>query len=327
MSRTAAARAGDPAPDRPERHSVVLALVGPTAAGKSAIALALAPRLRAEIVSLDSMQVYRGMDIGTAKPTPEERRRVPHHMIDLADPARPYSVAAFQAAARAATDSVLLRGRVPLLVGGSGLYYRAVVDELEFPPTDPRTRATIERNDPGDLVARLRARDPDAASRIEPQNVRRVVRALEVMELTGRPFSEFRTAWDRYESRYDLVVAGIRVDPEILGERVASRVDRMLDAGLVDEVRTLLDRGLRRALTASRAIAYPEIVAHLGGATTLQEARGHIVRNTRRFARRQMSWFRADPRIRWFDGTDTERAGEEIGAYYDREIARRTVGA
>ena len=327
MSRAAAARAGDPAPNRPERPSVVLALVGPTAAGKSAIVLALAPGLRAEIVSLDSMQVYRGMNIGTAKPTPDEQRRVPHHMIDVADPARPYSVAAFQASARAATDSVLLRGRVPLLVGGSGLYYRAVVDELEFPPTDPRARAAIERNDPGDLIERLRAHDPEAASRIEPQNVRRVVRALEVMELTGRPFSEFRTAWDRYESRYDLVVAGVRVDPEVLGERITSRVDRMLESGLVDEVRTLLDRGLRRALTASRAIAYPEIVAHLDGTTTLEEARAHIVSNTRRFARRQMSWFRADPRIRWFDGADSERVGEEIGAYYEREIALRTVGA
>lgn len=323
----ATARARDPEPESTDRPACVLALVGPTASGKSAIALALAPGLRAEIVSLDSMQVYRGMDIGTAKPTPEEQRRVPHHMIDVADPGRPYSVAAFQASARAATDSVLLRGRVPLLVGGSGLYYRAVVDELEFPPTDPRTRAAIERNDPGDLLERLRANDPEAASHIEPQNVRRVVRALEVMELTGRPFSEFRTAWDRYESRYDLVVAGLRVDPEVLGERVAARVNHMLEAGLVDEVRKLLDRGLRRALTASRAIAYPEIVAHLDGATTLEDSRGHIVRNTRRFARRQMSWFRADPRIRWFDASDTERAGEGIEAYYEREIARRTVGA
>lgn len=324
---SASARAREPEPESIDRPAYVLALVGPTASGKTAIAVALAPGLRAEIVSLDSMQVYRGMDIGTAKPTRQERRRVPHHMIDVADPARPYSVAAFQAAARAATDSVLLRGRVPLLVGGSGLYYRAVVDELSFPPTDPRTRAAIERNDPAALAERLRADDPDAASRIEPQNLRRIVRALEVMELTGRPFSEFRTAWDRYESRYDLIAAGLRVDPDALAARITTRVDRMLGAGLVDEVRTLLDRGLRRALTASRAIAYPEIVAYLDGATTLEEARERIVRNTRRFARRQMSWFRVDPRIRWFDGSDTERAGEEIGAYYEREIARRTVGA
>ena len=305
----------------------VLALVGPTASGKSAIAMELAPALRAEIVGLDSMQIYRGMDIGTAKSSADEQRRVPHHMIDIADPRMPHSVASFQRTARSAIDAVMLRGRVPLLVGGSGLYYRAVVDELEFPPTDPLTREAIASEDPERLVGRLRASDPDAADRIEPANVRRVVRALEVMELTGRPFSEFRKAWDRFESRYDLVVAGLRVPPEVLTKRVEERVDVMLDAGLVDEVRGLLDKGLRTSLTASRAIGYPELVAHLEGVLTLDEAREQIIRNTRRFARRQMSWFRADPRVRWFDALDTERATREIRAYYEGEIARRTVGA
>jgi tRNA dimethylallyltransferase len=236
-------------------------------------------------------------------------------------------VASFQSAARAATDAVLLRGRVPLLVGGSGLYYRAVVDELEFPPTDPVTRAAIATVEPEDLVARLREEDPDAASRIEPANVRRVVRALEVMELTGRPFSEFRRAWDRFESRYDLVVAGTRMPPEVLTARVEARVAAMIEAGLVDEVRGLIERGFLRALTASRAIGYPEIVAHISGALTLEEAREQIVRNTRRFARRQMSWFRADPRVRWFDAVDTRRVTEEIRAYYEAEISSRMVGA
>ncbi|MGH2728901.1 MAG: tRNA (adenosine(37)-N6)-dimethylallyltransferase MiaA [Actinomycetota bacterium] len=304
----------------------MLALVGPTGAGKTAVSLGVAPGLRAEIVSVDSMQVYRGMDIGTAKPSPEERRRVPHHLIDIADPGKGFSVAAFQGAARAAVDAILLRGRAALLVGGSGLYYRAVVDDLEFPPTDSAVRRSIERGHPSELAAALRARDPDAAERIDPANVRRVVRALEVMELTSRRFSEFRSAWDRYESRYDLVAAGLLV-PDDLERRITTRVDRMLDSGLIDEVRALLDRGFRSSLTASRAIAYPEIVAHLDGSLTLDEAREQIVRNTRRYARRQMSWFRADPRIRWFDASDMGRAGHEIGAYYGREVAARTVGA
>jgi tRNA dimethylallyltransferase len=323
----AGARAAEPRSDRPARPPVVLALVGPTASGKSDVGLALAPSFRAEIVSIDSMQIYRGMDVGTAKPSTEERRRVPHHLIDVADPARSFSVASFQGAARAATDQILARGRRALLIGGSGLYYRAVVDDLEFPPTDVRVRRAIEADEPADLVARLRERDPDAAERIDPANVRRVVRALEVMELTQRRFSDFRTAWDRYESRYDLIPAGLRVPPDVLASRIEARVDAMLSRGLADEVRALLDRGLRSALTAARAIAYPEMVAHLDGAITLDEARERTIRNTRRFARRQMSWFRADPRIRWFDAGESANAEAEIRAYYEREIARRTVGA
>ena len=326
---TAGASAEAPAPrtDRPARPPVVLALVGPTGAGKTSVSLAVAPGLHAEIVSVDSMQIYRGMDIGTAKPSPEQRRRVPHHLIDVADPGKPFSVAAFQSAARAAIDGILLRGRTPLLVGGSGLYYRAVVDELDFPPTDPSVRRAIEERDPTDLVERLQTLDPDAADRIDPANLRRVVRALEVMQLTSKRFSDFRTAWDRYESRYDLLAAGLRVSTEELERRIVARVDRMTAAGLVDEVRGLLGRGFRSSLTASRAIAYPEVVAHIEGAITMDAARERIVRNTRRYARRQMSWFRADPRIEWFDASDTGRASTEIRAYYEREIALRTAGA
>jgi tRNA dimethylallyltransferase len=321
------AEAHEPEPQRPPRDAVTLALVGPTASGKTAIAVELAPGLRAEIVGLDSMQIYRGLDIGTAKPTPEELKRVPHHMLDVADPAKPYSVASFQTVARSAADGIHARGRRPLFVGGSGLYYRAVVDELDFPPTSAALRASIEQRDQEELLAHLRERDPAAAARIEPANVRRVVRALEVMELTGKRFSEFRTAWDAFKSRYDLVVAGIKLEPKLLGERITARVDRMIERGLIDEVRSLLDRGLRNSLTAARAIAYPEMVSHIDGAITLDEARDQIIRNTRRFARRQMSWFRADPRITWFDGSDTERATAEIRAYYEEAIDRRTVGA
>lgn len=324
---TAAAGAVPSRPALISRRPIVLSLVGPTASGKTRIALAVAPGLRAEIVGIDSMQLYRGMDIGTAKPSTEERRRVPHHMIDVADPAGPYSVAAFQAGARSAIEGILGRGRNALLVGGSGLYYRAVVDDLEFPPTNRPTRSALEKL-PGDVLAeRLAAGDPEAAARIEPANVRRIVRALEVMELTGRPFSEFRRAWDRYESRYELVAAGVRLDAEKLAARVQARVEAMIDAGLVAEVEALLAHGFRESLTASRAIAYPEIVALLDGTITLAEARERIVRNTRAYARRQMAWFRADPRIRWFDGDDTRRAESEIRAYYDEEIARRGSGA
>jgi tRNA dimethylallyltransferase len=323
----AEADAFEPELERPPRDPVTLALVGPTASGKTSVSLRIAPGLRAEIVSLDSMQIYRGMDVGTAKPTAQELKRVPHHMLDVADPARPYSVASFQTVARAAADGILMRGRRPMFVGGSGLYYRAVVDELDFPPTSASLRASIEDRDRSELLADLRERDPDAAGRIDPANLRRVVRALEVMELTGRRFSEFRTAWDTYRSRYDLVVAGIKLEPKLLAERIAARVDRMIERGLVDEVRSLLDRGLRSSLTAARAIAYPEMVAHLDGVITLDEAREQIIGNTRRFARRQRSWFRADPRVRWFDGADTERVTGEIRAYYEDAIERRTAGA
>jgi tRNA dimethylallyltransferase len=321
------ARSDEPLPHRTRRDDVVFALIGPTASGKTEIALDVAPALHAEIVSLDSMQVYRGMDVGTAKPSAEERNRVPHHMIDVADPARPYSVASFQSSARAAVAQILLRGRRPLLAGGSGLYYRAVVDELDFPPTDPRLRANIQQREPTELVERLRSDDPQAAEQIHPANVRRVVRALEVMELTGRRFSDFRTAWDAYRSRYDLVVAGLDLPVELLADRITGRVDRMLEGGLVDEARSMLGRGLRDALTASRAIAYPEAVAHLDGSLTLEEMRGLIIRKTRRFARRQMSWFRADPRVEWFDASDTRRAAGEIRAYYEQELDRRNEGA
>jgi tRNA dimethylallyltransferase len=314
------------APDTPEADPTappVLALIGPTAAGKTQIALEVAPGLCAEIVGVDSMQIYRGMDIGTAKPGADERARVPHHMIDIADPAHPYSVAQFQRAARAAIAGIASRGRVPLIVGGSGLYFRAVVDDLKFPPTDDLVRARVAADDPERLLERLRSVDPSSAARIEPANIRRVVRALEVLELTGEPFSAFRASWDEYESRYDLVVAGLRLEPALLDERIEPRTRAMFEAGLIDEVRGLLDLGLRRALTASRAIAYREAVAHLDGELTLDEAIAATAGATRRFARRQMTWFRKDPRIRWFDAESSEHAAREVAAYFAAQVARR----
>ena len=283
------------------RPGPVLALVGPTAAGKTEAALEVAERLHAEVISADAMLVYRGMDIGTAKPTPEERARVPHHLVDLVDPGEEFSVARFQPLARAAIADVLTRGRVPFLVGGSGLYFHAVVDEFVFPPTDPAVRAGLEAEAAevglAELHRRLAAADPAAAARIQPANLRRTVRALEVMELTGRPFSSFRAAMDNPVSRYQLTVLGLDPGPELLRARVASRVAAMAEAGLVEEVRGLAGRPLSR--TARQALGYKELLDAMDQGRPPAEALAAVVRRTRAYARRQLAWFRRDPRVRW----------------------------
>jgi tRNA dimethylallyltransferase len=289
-----------PAPwDR--RPGPVLALVGPTAAGKTELALAVAERVGAEVVSADAMLVYRGMDVGTAKPTLQERARVPHHLVDLVDPGEEFSVARFQPLARAAIADVLRRGRVPLLVGGSGLYFQAVVDDFVFPPTDPAVRARLEAEAaetglPG-LYDRLAASDPAAAARIQPGNLRRTVRALEVLELTGRSFSSFRAAMDDPVSRYRLTVVGLDPGAELLRARVAERVAAMAGAGLVEEVRSLAGRPLSR--TARQALGYKELLDAMEQGTPVAEALEAVVRRTRAYARRQLAWFRRDPRVRW----------------------------
>jgi tRNA dimethylallyltransferase len=284
-----------------ERPGPVLALIGPTAAGKTALALEIAPRLGAEIVSADAMLVYRGMDIGTAKPTLAELARVRHHLVDVVDPGEEFSVARFQPLARAAIADVLARGRVPLLVGGSGLYFHAVVDEFVFPPTDAGVRRRLEAEAVAvglpALYERLRDRDPPAAARIQPANLRRIVRALEVMELTGRRFSSFRGAMDVPVSRYRLTVLGLDPGPETLRARVAERVAAMAEAGLVDEVRRLAGRPLSR--TARQALGYKELLDALEAGTPLEAALEQVVARTRNYARRQLAWFRRDPRVRW----------------------------
>lgn len=279
----------------------VLALVGPTAAGKSAVAMETAQHLGAEIVAVDAFTVYRGMDVGTAKPSPAERVRVAHHLVDVLDPSQECSVEWFQKAARSAIADVAARGRVPLLVGGSGLYFRAVVDPLEFPPTDAAVRATITERyaaDPHAAHAALCAVDPAAAARIDPDNLRRSVRALEVFELTGRPFSAWRQAWDRHDSVYPgLRVVGLDVSRDELTARIAARVDAMLGGGLVEECRRLAARPL--STTARQAIGYAEALDHLAGRCTLEEAAERIRTRTRRYAMRQLRWFSGDPRVRW----------------------------
>ncbi|MEU2295827.1 tRNA (adenosine(37)-N6)-dimethylallyltransferase MiaA [Streptomyces antibioticus] len=281
----------------------VIAVVGPTAAGKSDLGVFLAQRLGGEVVNADSMQLYRGMDIGTAKLTPEERAGVPHHLLDVWDVTVTASVAEYQRLARARIDALLADGRWPILVGGSGLYVRGAVDNLEFPGTDPEVRARLEEEltlrGSGALHARLAAADPEAAHAILPSNGRRIVRALEVIEITGKPFTANLPGHD---SVYDTVQIGVDVARPELDERIARRVDRMWDQGLVAEVRALEARGLRDGRTASRALGYQQVLAALAGECTEDEARAETVRATKRFARRQDSWFRRDPRVHWLSG-------------------------
>ncbi|MEV5765767.1 tRNA (adenosine(37)-N6)-dimethylallyltransferase MiaA [Micromonospora sp. NPDC052213] len=280
----------------------VVAVVGPTAAGKSALSIALAHALDGEVVNADSMQLYRGMDIGTAKLTPAEREGVPHHLLDIWDVTEPASVAEYQRLARAAVDDILARGRVPLLVGGSGLYVRAVLERFEFPGTDPAARERLERElaetGPAPLYARLREADPAAAAGILPTNGRRIVRALEVIELTGAPFTASLPGPTPY---YPSVQLGVDLDTALLDERIALRVDRMWADGLVAETRELVGHGLPQGRTASRALGYQQVLRFLAGEITEGEAHDETVRATRRFVRRQRSWFRRDQRIHWLD--------------------------
>jgi tRNA dimethylallyltransferase len=277
------------------RHA---ALVGVTASGKSALALELARRLPGtELVSIDSMQVYRGMDIGTAKPTPAERAEVPHHLLDLADPAEEFTVATFQQAFRDALAGIEARGHRALLVGGTALYLRAAVDDLDIPGRYPEVRAELETE--ADTVAlhrRLSALDGVAAARMEPTNRRRVVRALEVTLGSGRPFSSYGPGLDEHPpSAFTLF--GIWLPREVIVERIARRYQAQMEAGFLDEVRALAARGLGR--TARQALGYKELLAHLAGECSKAEALDLAVRRTRRFARRQRVWFRRDPRITW----------------------------
>jgi tRNA dimethylallyltransferase len=280
-----------------------IAVVGPTATGKSAMGIELAERLGGEVVNADAVQLYRGMDIGTAKVTESERRGVPHHLLDVLDVRQTASVAAYQRAARAVIEALLAADRVPILVGGSGLYLQAVLDELDFPGTDPvlRTRLETELDTLGApaLHDRLAGLDPAAALAILPSNGRRIVRALEVIELTGRPFSA--TLPRPGPARYGTVLVGLDTDSGELDARVDVRVDRMFAHGLADEVRELENHGLREGRTAPRALGYQQVLAAFDGAYDLDAAAAETARATRRFVRRQRSWFRRDERITWLD--------------------------
>jgi tRNA dimethylallyltransferase len=294
---------------------MLIAVVGPTAAGKSDLGVELALAMDGEVINADSMQLYRGMDIGTAKLTAEERKGVPHHLLDVWDVTTPASVAEYQELADAAIADIEARGKVPVLVGGSGLYIRAALGDLEFPGTDEgireRLEAELAANGPAPLYARLTAADPVAAQAILPTNGRRIVRALEVIELSGRPFS---ATMPGYDAGRPAIQIGVQVDRPELDRRIDARVDRMWAAGFDDEVRHLAAHGLRDGRTASRALGYQQMLRHLDGEWTLDQARDETARTTRRFARRQESWFRRDPRVRWLASGDglAARALSEI---------------
>ncbi|MGO4432794.1 tRNA (adenosine(37)-N6)-dimethylallyltransferase MiaA [Paenarthrobacter sp. RAF9] len=297
----------------PEPQPPVIAVVGPTGSGKSDLGVNLALALGGEVINADALQFYRGMDIGTAKITVEERKGVPHHLLDTMDVTEEASVADFQAECRAAIQEIHSRGKRAILVGGSGLYVRAALDVLEFPGTDPSVRKELEQECEARGLAPLRTRleavDPVSAARLG--DARRVIRALEVHRITGRPFSSFMPQREYFQPAVQI---GLSVDREVLRERLAQRVHRMVAAGLQEEVERLDAAGLRNGKTASRALGYAQFLRVLDGEADVPAAAEETIVATRQFARRQLTWFRADPRITWFDWQDPELVAKAAAA-------------
>ncbi|GAA1498508.1 tRNA (adenosine(37)-N6)-dimethylallyltransferase MiaA [Paeniglutamicibacter kerguelensis] len=289
----------------------VIAVIGPTGTGKSDLSIALARELGGEIVNADALQFYRGMDIGTAKLSVAERAGIPHHLLDIMDVREDASVARFQADARRTFDEIRSRGAVPILVGGSGLYVRAALDEIDFPPTDPEVRQRLEleahEHGPGPLARRLAAVDPASAARNLDE--RRMIRALEVYEISGKPFSSFMP---EREYHAPAVQIGLNLDRALLHQRLELRVAKMQELGLLDEVRRLDAAGLREGKTASRAIGYAQFLAVLDGTMEEAEAAERTVIATRQFARRQVTWFNADERVQWFDPLSASLVGDVL---------------
>ena len=295
-----------------------VALLGPTASGKSAVAMAAARRvLDVELVCVDAMQVYRGMDIGTAKPTRSEQAEVRHHLIDIVDVSAEFTVAEFRVAARGAMDDITRRGRTALLVAGTGLYHRVVIDGIDLPGRWPEVRAELDEDaaqvGAAALHVRLAELDPVAAARMEPTNARRVVRALEVCIGSGRAFSSFGPGLDVYPPN-QVAQVGLRWQREVLARRIERRVQGMIDAGLVGEVAGLLEGSISR--TARQALGYKEVIEHLDGRCTLDAAVAMIVQGTRQLAVRQERWFRRDPRVRWID-IEADPVAEALPAVLD----------
>ena len=296
--------AQDPAPASAD--TPLIAVVGATATGKSDLAIALARQLDGEVINADALQLYRGMDIGTAKVTPEERAGVPHHLLDVLEVTEEASVSAYQRDAREAIAAIRSRGRTPILVGGSGLYVRAVLDDIEFPPTDAALRERLEQRIAHEVTEvlhrELSASDPEAAGIIGPRDARRIVRALEVGALTGRPFTAFLPR--PLYADASTVQIGLRRDRALLHERIAARVDLMVEAGLLEEIRALREKGLDRGLTARRAIGYEQGLAVLDGTLDCAQAIQDTVTGTRRLVRKQDTWFRRDARVHWLDSDE-----------------------
>ena len=298
----------------PHNHPIFLA--GPTAVGKSAVALVLAERVGGEIISVDSMQVYRGLDIGTAKPSPLELARVPHHLVDVADVTEPFDAARFANLAQQAVAEIQSRARVPILCGGTGLYFKAFLEGLgEAPPANPALRAELEARPLLDLLRVLEELDPATFEKIDRQNPRRVVRAVEVIRLTGRPFSQQRAEWKSDGQRPEpKVMFGLTRAADDLRSRINDRVDKMFAVGLVEETKRLLEHGLARNKTAMQAIGYRQVVEHLRGERSLAETVELVKTKTRQLAKRQLTWFRKQPGLDWIQLAPTD----EISAIVSR---------
>lgn len=310
---TGSDRPGEP---EPAPAPAPLVIVGPTASGKSSLALALAKRHPgSEIVSADAMAVYRGMDVGTAKPTPAEQGQVPHHLIDVADPTEDYTVARFQTEVRSVLDDLAVRSKPAIVVGGTGLYVRAVVDDFTVPPQFPELRQSLETEpDTEALYRRLQQLDPVGATKMLSTNRRRIIRALEVSEGSGQPFSSWGPGVDHYgPTRFTLV--GLDIERDVMDERINLRYDRQLADGFLDEVRRLAASDPAR--NPCQALGYRELLGHLRGEASLEEAMEEAKRRTRRFARRQQRWFRRDPRITWFDAMADDLV-ERVSAFWAR---------
>jgi tRNA dimethylallyltransferase len=298
---------------------MIYIIVGPTAVGKTEISLAIAEEVGAEIISADSMQVYRGMDIGTAKPTPRERARVPHHLIDVADPKEEFSAGRFVQLADEAIEDIRLRGKIPLVVGGTGMYIRALTEGLfEGPGADFALREELmdaERKEPGALYNMLKKADPKAAEKIHPSDIRRTIRALEVFQKSGKPISESQSQWGARGSgrgsdggRHDCKIAGLTMPRPELYRRIDARVDKMLDDGFLDEIKTLRDEGCTREMPSMHALGYKQLMAHLDGELSLDDAVRLIKRDTRHYAKRQYTWFNGQEGVQWVDISDKNLA-------------------
>ena len=306
--------------------SSLICIVGPTAVGKTEIAIQLAQHLDAEIVSIDSRQIYREMDIGTAKPTPDQRGAVPHHLIDCVEVDQPFSVAEYQRLADTAIEEIRGRKKRAMAVGGAGLYFRGLIDGLfDGPGADAEIRAKLqwEAEEQGNVVLheRLRRCDPETADRVHPNNRVKVIRALEVYELTGKPISVLQQQWKMNEPRYPFRAFGLNMPREVLYQRIEDRVDQMVETGLIEEVKGLLDQGYPRNCIAMQSFGYKELIDHLDGKRTFDEAIALLKQNTRRFAKRQLTWFCNDPRIEWLDISQFSSSNEIV----DNLLAKSSV--
>jgi tRNA dimethylallyltransferase len=306
----------------------IIVIVGPTAVGKTYVSVELAKKLNTEVVSADSMQIYKEMDIGTAKITAEEMQGIKHHMIDIVSPDEDYSVSEFKYEAEQIMDNMLRNNKIPIIVGGSGLYVNSLIYDLDFGKTksDDKLRSYYDcyyrEHGEDALYEKLLKVDPEAAEKIHKNNVKRVIRALEVHDITGIKFSELNTDIRKPSTKYECILIGLSMDRKMLYDRINQRVDKMISEGLIEEVKGLLDKGYHNDLISMKAIGYKEIIDYLEGTVTLEEAVSILKRNTRRFAKRQFTWFLKDENVKWFDIKDVREIDSVVESIYDYIITQ-----